>query len=456
MSGIWPDARKSPYNANLRTVNLPQTLIGVTLTLLSLAVIAMSLRLWVRFRDRLWGWDDLFVLCAGLISVVGDTFVCLMPGGGLGLHLWTLNADQISFYFKHVYVTNLTYCSSTTCIKLAILFQYLRLFAETASSRATAQYRLARRVTISLIVISSAWGLSFTVLAIFPCTPIDKDWNVNKEGKCIGWGSKDPNVFFSMFAGHSTSNMVLDLLVLVTPIPFLGMLRMGGRSRAGLITLFIMGTMICCVSIGRLIALSINRAGTSPLIDMTYHTPVVYMFSVLEVHLAILAASIPIFWPVIISMATNKIWVVNEIEIRVESNACRNASFSTSGDIDLTDQGGKWSKLDDAKDDFDGKPPNNSRLSIIAKTYDHRDRSAAQTHRHKPSTTSLGRTIGFENAPRSSQDSTRNLCHHVSSGDETDRRMSQAQKTWFADMERQIAGDPILNMGKTNVPPKKD
>jgi hypothetical protein len=41
------------------------------------AVFAISLRLWVRFRDRLWGWDDLFVLLAGIASVVGDTFVCL-------------------------------------------------------------------------------------------------------------------------------------------------------------------------------------------------------------------------------------------------------------------------------------------------------------------------------------------------------------------------------------------
>jgi hypothetical protein len=37
----------------------------------------MSLRLWVRFRDRLWGWDDLFVLLAGIASIVGDSFVCL-------------------------------------------------------------------------------------------------------------------------------------------------------------------------------------------------------------------------------------------------------------------------------------------------------------------------------------------------------------------------------------------
>lgn len=49
----------------------------VNKTLKVSAVFVISLRLWVRFRDRLWGWDDLFVLLAGFASVVGDTFVCL-------------------------------------------------------------------------------------------------------------------------------------------------------------------------------------------------------------------------------------------------------------------------------------------------------------------------------------------------------------------------------------------
>lgn len=43
----------------------------------SLAVITLSLRLWVRIKDRLWGWDDLFVVLAGIASFVGDIMVCM-------------------------------------------------------------------------------------------------------------------------------------------------------------------------------------------------------------------------------------------------------------------------------------------------------------------------------------------------------------------------------------------
>jgi hypothetical protein len=37
----------------------------------------MSLRLWVRIRDKLWGWDDAFVVFAGIASIAGDSIVCL-------------------------------------------------------------------------------------------------------------------------------------------------------------------------------------------------------------------------------------------------------------------------------------------------------------------------------------------------------------------------------------------
>jgi hypothetical protein len=151
--------------------------------------------------------------------------------------------NEVANTTKHIYVTNMAYCGSATFIKLAILFQYLRLFAEAAPSTSTAQYFLARRITITLIIISSMWGLCFFLLAAFPCSPIAKDWKPQLDGTCIGWGSKDPDKFFQMFVGHSASNMVLDLLVLMVPIPFLSMLRIAGKSKVGLITLFTLGTL---------------------------------------------------------------------------------------------------------------------------------------------------------------------------------------------------------------------
>jgi hypothetical protein len=140
-----------------------------------------------------------------------------------------------------VWASNVAYCASTTFIKLAILFQYMRLFAETTTSTTSPLYRFARRCIWTLIIATALWGLTFFLLALFPCQPIAKNWNPFLKGKCVGWGTKDPDKFFSMWAAHAATNMFLDVVVLLLPLPFLGMLRLAGKSRVGLIALFAMG-----------------------------------------------------------------------------------------------------------------------------------------------------------------------------------------------------------------------
>ena len=81
------------------------------------------------------------------------------------------------------------------------------------------------------------------MLALLSCTPIAKNWEWDLPGKCVGWGSKDADEFFATWMAHASSNMCLDTLILALPVPFLNNLRMSGKTRAGLITLFVMGGM---------------------------------------------------------------------------------------------------------------------------------------------------------------------------------------------------------------------
>ncbi|KAF1926009.1 uncharacterized protein M421DRAFT_7509 [Didymella exigua CBS 183.55] len=432
------DARSDPRNAHLPSVNHPETILGTTITFLSLAIIAASLRLWSRFRDRLWGWDDAFLFLAALASIAGDSMVCLMPYDGLGLHFYTLSAGDRKSYFKHVWASNAAYCASTAFIKLAILFQYLRLFAETATSIASPQYRLARKCTWAVLIFSAVWGFIFFVLALFPCRPVAKNWNYTLKGKCVGWGSKVPAEFFAMWAAHAASNMLLDIIVLLLPLPFLGMLRLAGKSRVGLITLFAMGGVAAAVSIGRMIVLCINRAGTIPILDMTYHLPVLYIFSVLEVNIAILCASIPIFWPIISSFATNKILVVNEIVVRVEEYP--KTSMDGQSGIGLADQA--------AFKSAPGSPraPQPSHLSTIARTFDRRPSrdslAGAKMHRSKGSIASsvekpFPKTDNTHRAGRASTESQRVLCTPTSP--ESDN-LGKSDYDWFAELDRDCVG----------------
>ena len=144
---------------------------------------------------------------------------------------------------QHVYLTNASYVSSAALIKLSILFQFLRLFSESSSSISAQTCRNARRTIWALIVIVGLWGFIFMMLAWFSCHPVQKWWQPYLPGKCIGWGTKNPDQFFSMFVGHASSNMALDLIVLAVPLPFLRAIQLGVKSKAGFISLYSLGCM---------------------------------------------------------------------------------------------------------------------------------------------------------------------------------------------------------------------
>ncbi|KAG9193742.1 hypothetical protein G6011_03777 [Alternaria panax] len=463
-TALLPDPKQHPDNTNLPNVNEPATIVGVTVAFLALAISTLSLRLWFRIKDRLWGWDDFFVVLAAVASLIGDTMVCMMPADGLGLHLWTLDAEHLTSYFKHIYSTNAAYAASTALIKLSILIQYLRLFAEAAPSTGHAQYRLARRITWAMIVICSMWGLTFFCLALFPCHPIAKNWRPTLEGTCIGWGSKSPRDFFHMYLGHAVSNCLLDILVLLVPIPFVTTLRIAGKSRAGLFGLFSLGCVVVIVAICRVIAMSVNKAGTEPVLDMSFHIPIVYTFGVLEVNFAIITASIPIFWPAIATLAANRIFVVNEVQIHVE-HITRNDSFNSNAGISLSDRKTASSGGD-------------SKMGVITTISDQMSRKSGENsspinHYHKPSNassvgptiggfggripstaSSVGRTMGMDLAGRLSQDSLRHLYRIPSNENQSSKSLTQSEgDDWFMEMDRANSrGQVTTTVQKTSIP----
>ena len=123
---------------------------------------------------------------------------------------------------------------ATTFIKLALLFQYLRLF----------ERRILRLVTITMIVITSLWGLAYSFIAWFPAFPVTAywDWSITDAVR-YGFGSHEPGTFAGTYIGHVASNVVLNLIVLAIPIPVYFDPEVGRRGRFGLLALFVIGTV---------------------------------------------------------------------------------------------------------------------------------------------------------------------------------------------------------------------
>src|SRR5687767_4343917 len=84
--------------------------------------------------------------------------------------------------------------------------------------------RRNRRFVYAGIGFVVAVGITFTILSIFMCTPIEKGWNQSVPGTCIdGAGFLFSNTAF---------NMAADVVVFIMPIPALWSLQRKRPSRA--------------------------------------------------------------------------------------------------------------------------------------------------------------------------------------------------------------------------------
>ena len=115
---------------------------------------------------------------------------------------WLSKLEQIAFNLSHL------------CIKLSYLAFYLRLMPDRRS-------RMIVYVGIAFVV---AVGITFTILSIFMCTPVERGWDKSVPGTCID----SAGFLFS----NTAFNMVADVIVFIMPIPALGNLQREDSPRA--------------------------------------------------------------------------------------------------------------------------------------------------------------------------------------------------------------------------------
>jgi hypothetical protein len=131
------------------------------------------------------------------------------------------------------YIGNAAYVTATTCIKLALLLQYNRIFQENG---------LMRTIIIAMVVFTSLWGFAFSFIAWFPCFPIQKNWmGPTMDGICYGFGSEKPYPMYATFVAHASMNMVLDMIVFAIPLPLFFQQNVTSSTRVRLFGLFTMG-----------------------------------------------------------------------------------------------------------------------------------------------------------------------------------------------------------------------
>ncbi|KAK1624643.1 hypothetical protein BDP81DRAFT_464413 [Colletotrichum phormii] len=265
-------------------------MLGIVISFLILALLCAGMRIWTRiFIVRAVGLDDFFLVLVMISISVGSIGTCI----------------GIIFY-----ICNGTLPMSTSLIKIAILLQYLRTFERGSKSRI---------FTIVMICIVAMWGTAFIFLAWVPCIPVAAywDWSIPYRGRW-GFGTQVAEELLRTYEAHATSNMILDFIIFAIPLPLYFNTEANKRSRKSVLGLFLLGSLVLMLAAWRLVALVRSRAGTYPNFDPTWAAPGPMALSILEIDMAAICASLPVFWPVL-QNSMGMIFVTHEVKVTTET-----------------------------------------------------------------------------------------------------------------------------------------
>ncbi|KAF3055118.1 hypothetical protein GL218_07726 [Daldinia childiae] len=336
--------------------NRPGVIATVAASMFCISSICVVYRLYIRFFVlRAKGWDDYFILLYLVSGLIGGITICLAPQYGLGQHFVTLDYDDMQSYLKIFYVTNASYNMSATLIKMSLLFQYLRVY-HSGSLRITC---------IIMLIVVSIWGAVYSFMGWVPCFPVSGYWKMGIGAKCYGFGSTNANEVFKTYITHTSVNTILDMIVFAIPVPLYFRPGTVRRTKLGLIGLIIMGAIVNGLTMWRLATLVKHRATTSPTFDPTWYSPISIVLGALEVNVASICASVPIFWPSL-KARLDEIFVTREVTITLHRRSNR-FSGDVADNIELQrtaseDRENKWKRCPSRA----GSESSQSRLAEIA------------------------------------------------------------------------------------------
>ena len=124
-----------------------------------------------------------------------------------------------------LFAGNVFYACTSPTIKLSILLLYRRIFVTP----------VVKSITFVVGCILAAWLVAVVFTQIFSCTPVEGSWKPTTARHCI-----DSIIFYEAVA---ISNVLLDFMLLLLPIPVVWKLNMSMRRKAQVCGIFLVGAL---------------------------------------------------------------------------------------------------------------------------------------------------------------------------------------------------------------------
>ncbi|KAK1144136.1 hypothetical protein N8T08_005798 [Aspergillus melleus] len=233
-----------------------KTYIDVSSALVALSTAIVAVRIAARWVKSTLGWDD-YVICISIViaySMLAEA-VFWARDGGLGKHLSSLSMEEKIMFQKCFFANEISYTLLVPSIKISILLLYRRIFP-------IRKFQIASWIVGGLVC---SWCLAVFITVMLQCRPISLNWDKSQPGTCI-----DPKQFFF---GNAISNLLIDVVILMMPIPMVLQLQLRTSQKLTILGIFLLGGFVCVASIMRVVTLKVFESNDTPCMSLTTSKP---------------------------------------------------------------------------------------------------------------------------------------------------------------------------------------
>ncbi|ESZ98065.1 hypothetical protein SBOR_1596 [Sclerotinia borealis F-4128] len=250
------------------------------------ATLAVTLRFVSRTFIKSFGADDWLILAALPLGWGMAICTIIAVHYGLGQHALSVPPENLVPFIKVYFASEVIWACSMGLIKISILLLYVRIFGS---------LRYFRILAYGFGGFTFAWAVMVVIVCTFQCLPVAYQWDKTIEGgKCI-----DSWLFFTI---GSSFDVLVDLALLILPIPAVWNLQLSVLQKLSVIAIFCLGSLTCVFSLIRLVAVAQDKNDPDP----TFSLGIVAIWSTAEPCLGIVSTCLPTYKPIIIKLFGQK------------------------------------------------------------------------------------------------------------------------------------------------------
>ncbi|KAJ5523591.1 hypothetical protein N7513_013135 [Penicillium frequentans] len=262
-----------------------------------LPTIFVGLRIWARFIRRAGLGADDYTILVGWAFTLSVCTVHLIAAihGELGQHQAIypngepiLDDPRFIIYEKCKFSLHMLSVLGLGFTKVSVILLYRRIF----------RMPIFQRICLGYIVVIIAWTIAFFFACLFQCTPVTPF----VEGF---YGNKCTNVLV-LYNTVSGTDVALDVLIIILPIQPVLSIKMSLRQRLAVLGMFLLGLLAVASSIARLVSfVQCDTVLIEHYNDETYYTSGVFVWTVVELVMAVISACLPTLRPLFMRSKKN-------------------------------------------------------------------------------------------------------------------------------------------------------